>query len=127
MLNIIQNIFRIEELRQRIFFTLFMLFIFRLGAHIPTPGIDGAALTAFFDAQQGSILRFSAVVIDSKREPVGTRIFGPVAHHGEIFLQKQIGLPNAVFFYSIGMRGCAAVDRRLFHRGDELVILHYLL
>ena len=58
MLNIIQNIFRIEELRQRIFFTLAMLFIFRLGAHIPTPGIDGAALTAFFDAQQGSILRF---------------------------------------------------------------------
>ena len=58
MLNIIQNIFRIEELRQRIFFTLAMLFIFRLGAHIPTPGIDGAALTAFFEAQQGSILRF---------------------------------------------------------------------
>ena len=58
MLNIIQNIFRIEELRQRIFFTLAMLLIFRLGAHIPTPGIDGAALTAFFEAQQGSILRF---------------------------------------------------------------------
>ncbi len=58
MLNIIQNIFRIEELRQRIFFTLVMLLIFRLGAHIPTPGIDGAALTAFFEAQQGSILRF---------------------------------------------------------------------
>ena len=35
-----------------------MLLIFRLGAHIPTPGIDGAALTAFFEAQQGSILRF---------------------------------------------------------------------
>ena len=58
MLNIIQNIFRIEELRQRIFFTLAMLLIFRLGAHIPTPGIDGAALTAFFEVQQGSILRF---------------------------------------------------------------------
>ncbi len=58
MLNIIQNIFRIEELRQRIFFTLAMLFIFRLGAHIPTPGIDGSALSAFFEAQQGSILRF---------------------------------------------------------------------
>ena len=58
MLYIIQNIFRIEELRQRIFFTLTMLLIFRLGAHIPTPGIDGSALTAFFEAQQGSILRF---------------------------------------------------------------------
>ena len=56
--NTIQNIFRIEELRQRIYFTLGILFVFRLGAHIPTPGIDGVALTAFFEAQQGSILRF---------------------------------------------------------------------
>ena len=54
----IQNIFRIEELRERIIFTIFMLFVFRIGAHIPTPGIDGSALTAFFEAQQGSILRF---------------------------------------------------------------------
>ncbi|MAJ49880.1 MAG: preprotein translocase subunit SecY [SAR324 cluster bacterium] len=58
MWNTIQNIFRIEELRQRIYFTLAILFVFRLGAHIPTPGIDGVALTAFFEAQQGSILRF---------------------------------------------------------------------
>ena len=56
--NTIQNIFRIEELRQRIYFTLAILFVFRLGAHIPTPGIDGVALTAFFEAQQGSILSF---------------------------------------------------------------------
>ena len=56
--NTIQNIFRIEELRQRIYFTLAILFVFRLGAHIPTPGIDGVALTAFLEAQQGSILRF---------------------------------------------------------------------
>ena len=56
--NTIQNIFRIEELRQRIYFTLAILFVFRLGAHIPTPGIYGVALTAFFEAQQGSILRF---------------------------------------------------------------------
>ena len=56
--NTIQNIFRIEELRQRIYFTLAILFVFRLGAHIPTPGIDGVALTAFFEAQQGSIHRF---------------------------------------------------------------------
>ena len=56
--NTIQNIFRIEELRQRIYFTLAILIVFRLGAHIPTPGIDGVALTAFFEAQQGSILRF---------------------------------------------------------------------
>ncbi|MGK5090720.1 preprotein translocase subunit SecY [Deltaproteobacteria bacterium TL4] len=54
----IQNIFRIEELRDRIVFTLLMLVVFRIGAHIPTPGIDGTALAAFFEAQKGTILRF---------------------------------------------------------------------
>ncbi len=58
MWTTIQNIFRIEELRARIIFTIAMLFVFRIGAHIPTPGIDGAALTDFFQQQQGSILRF---------------------------------------------------------------------
>jgi preprotein translocase subunit SecY len=58
MFEIVRNIFRIEDLRDRIIFTVLMLLVFRIGAHIPTPGIDGTALTAFFEAQQGSILRF---------------------------------------------------------------------
>jgi preprotein translocase subunit SecY len=37
--------FRVPELRQRILFTLGMLAIFRLGAHIPVPGINPAPLT----------------------------------------------------------------------------------
>jgi preprotein translocase subunit SecY len=58
MWSIIQNIFRIEELRERILFTIMILIIFRIGAHIPTPGIDGEALSKFFNAQAGSILGF---------------------------------------------------------------------
>ncbi len=38
--NALVNIFRTHELRQRVFFTIVMLFIFRLGATIPLPGID---------------------------------------------------------------------------------------
>lgn len=44
MANIVKNIFTIPELRKRILFTIGMLFIFRLGAHIPVPGIDAGAL-----------------------------------------------------------------------------------
>lgn len=44
MSNIIKNIFVIPELRKRILFTIGMLFIFRLGAHIPVPGINAADL-----------------------------------------------------------------------------------
>ena len=58
MLSAFQNAFRIEELRNRIFFTLLMLMVFRLGAHIPTPGIDSTALAEFFRAQEGTIFSF---------------------------------------------------------------------
>jgi len=38
----------IPDLRKRVIFTLFMLFVYRMGVQIPTPGINGEALTAFF-------------------------------------------------------------------------------
>ena len=40
-----RNIFKIHELRQRIFYTLALLFIVRLGAHITLPGVDASLLT----------------------------------------------------------------------------------
>ena len=43
MLQKLANIFRIPDLRKRILFTLAMLAVYRLGAHIPTPGVDPAA------------------------------------------------------------------------------------
>jgi preprotein translocase subunit SecY len=46
-----QNIPKIPELKRRILITLFLLSIYRLGVHVPTPGIDGQALSAFFAAQ----------------------------------------------------------------------------
>jgi preprotein translocase subunit SecY len=50
------NIFRIPDLRNRLLFTLGMLAVYRLGAHIPTPGVDTKALESFFDSQSGSAL-----------------------------------------------------------------------
>jgi preprotein translocase subunit SecY len=50
------NIFRIPDLRNRLLFTLAMLAVYRLGAHIPTPGVDTKALESFFDTQSGSAL-----------------------------------------------------------------------
>ena len=38
----------IPDLRKRVIFTLFMLFVYRMGVQIPTPGINGEALSAFF-------------------------------------------------------------------------------
>src|SRR5690348_1054434 len=50
------NIFRIPDLRRRVLFTAFILFIYRLGGHIPTPGVNAHALEQFFNSQAGSSL-----------------------------------------------------------------------
>lgn len=50
------NMFRIPELRRRIIFTLSILVIYRIGAHIPTPGIDINALSEFFKQNSGGLL-----------------------------------------------------------------------
>ena len=44
----IRNILSIPELRNRIFFTLGILAVFRLGGHVPTPGINADLLQQFF-------------------------------------------------------------------------------
>ena len=56
MLEKLANIFRIPDLRKRVLFTLGMLAVYRLGAFIPTPGINADALKQFFDANSGSAL-----------------------------------------------------------------------
>jgi len=56
MLEKFLNIFKIKDLRNRIGFTLAMLAVYRLGAHIPTPGINADALANFFNQNSGSSL-----------------------------------------------------------------------
>lgn len=55
MLDSFRNIFRIHELRQRVLFTLGLLIVYRIGGHIPTPGIDSKALGEFFSQAAGSL------------------------------------------------------------------------
>jgi preprotein translocase subunit SecY len=52
----IQNIFSIPELRRRVLFTLGMLVIYRIGCHVPLPGIDGQVLARFFEGTEGTLL-----------------------------------------------------------------------
>ena len=54
MLSAFVNTFRITELRQRILFTFGLIYICRLIAAIPLPGVDAAAIRSFFDTQGGA-------------------------------------------------------------------------
>ena len=51
-----QNIGKIPELKRRVLVTLGLLAAYRLGAHVPTPGIDAAALAALFNQMQSGLL-----------------------------------------------------------------------
>jgi preprotein translocase subunit SecY len=52
------NIFKVPELKKRIIFTAIALVAYRIGSHIPTPGIDAHALSSFFDQVGGTLLGF---------------------------------------------------------------------
>jgi len=58
MLEKLANIFRVPDLRKRVLFTLGLLAVYRLGGHIPTPGINTDKLASFFDQQRGTVLGF---------------------------------------------------------------------
>lgn len=51
----LQRAANIPELRKRVLFTLIMLAVYRMGVQIPTPGINGEALTAFFQKNAGTL------------------------------------------------------------------------
>ena len=48
MIGGFQNIFKIPDLKKRILITAGLLIVFRIGCYVSTPGIDGAALSQFF-------------------------------------------------------------------------------
>jgi len=56
LIDAFQNIFRIPELKKRVLFSLGMLAVYRVGCHIPTPGIDSNALAHFFAQARGTLL-----------------------------------------------------------------------
>ena len=49
------NILKIPELKKRLLFTAGLLAVYRIGVHVPTPGIDAVALKSYFDSMQGTI------------------------------------------------------------------------
>src|SRR5262245_31680456 len=59
-----QNIFRIPELRKRVFFTLAMLVVFRLGSHIVLPGVNPGSIATFqknFAGEAGNLFHLMQV------------------------------------------------------------------
>ena len=58
MIESLRNIFSIPDLRKRVIFTFLLLAVYRLGAFIPTPGVDPVAIAEFTNQAKGTILGF---------------------------------------------------------------------
>jgi len=58
VIEAVKNIFNVPDLRKRIFFMLALLGVYRVGAHIPTPGIDSKALENLFQQNAGTVFGF---------------------------------------------------------------------
>ena len=56
MIQRFTDIFDVPDLRKRVLFTLGAVAVYRLGAGIPIPGINGDAIRAIFEAQKNSLL-----------------------------------------------------------------------
>ena len=56
MIQALQNIWNIPDLKKRIFFMLGMLAVYRVGSYVPIPYVDAAALENFYGANQGTVL-----------------------------------------------------------------------
>jgi preprotein translocase subunit SecY len=55
MLEKIRNIFSVPELKRRIIFTLALFAVYRLGEHLPSPGVNAKALSQAFESQRGTL------------------------------------------------------------------------
>ncbi len=58
MLRSIQDVFKIPELRRKLLFTLGLLAVYRIGAAVPTPGVNAGELMKFFESQKGTLFGF---------------------------------------------------------------------
>jgi len=52
----LDNVTKVPELQKRILFTIAMLLVYRIGIHIPTPGINSAIMAEWFEQQKGTLL-----------------------------------------------------------------------
>jgi preprotein translocase subunit SecY len=95
LLEAFQNIFKIPELKKRVLFSLSMLAVYRVGCHIPVPGIDAQALSHFFKAAEGTLLGMFGMFSGGALEKLAVFALGimPYISSSIIFQLLQVVLP----------------------------------
>src|SRR5713101_7847113 len=107
MLEGFSNASRIPELRRRLLFTAAMLAVYRIGVAVPTPGIDGQALAAFFDAASSTLFGWVSLFSGGALERFSSFALGimPYISVAIILDLLKIGWPYLDELYKEGEAG----------------------
>jgi preprotein translocase subunit SecY len=96
VLETFQNLFNIPDLRRKIFYTLGILIIYRLGGHVPTPGIDPIALGEFFKDSQNTLFGMYDMFVGGAFKKVTVFALGIMPYISASIIIQLLG---AVFAY----------------------------
>ncbi len=96
MIEQFRNIFRVPELKRRVRFTCLLLIVYRIGGHVPTPGIDAHALALFFQMMKkyGGFIR--GIRLGSKTAEFIERILDRITLLGALSLAGISILPEVL-------------------------------
>lgn len=111
MIDAVRNAMRLPDLRNKILFTLFILVIYRLAAHVPVPNVDTDALRTLFGQNQllGFLDLFSGGAL-SNFSVVATGVYPYIT--AQIIMQLAIGIvPQLEQIYKEGDAGRARINR----------------
>ena len=95
MINKIQEIFSIPELKRRVLFTLTLLIVYRIGSHITTPGVDATVLTVLGHEALEIVIRIAAVAAGVDAATRQQALPSPGAHRVGMHAEK-LGRPTLV-------------------------------
>ncbi len=107
------NIAKIPELKKRILFTLLMLAVYRLGCHIPTPGIDPDALMQFFARQRGTIFGLFDMFSGGALERLSVFALGIMPYISAAIIMEllKVVLPSLEKLYKEGEAGTKKIKQ----------------
>src|ERR1700758_5666102 len=113
MLEGFSNASRIPELRRRLLFTAAMLVVYRIGIAVPTPGIDGQALSAFFNQFSSSLFGYVNLFSGGGLERFSVFALGimPYISVAIILDLLKIGWPYLDELYKEGEAGRRKIDQ----------------
>ena len=91
MLEKLANIFRVPELRKRSGFTLAMIVIYRVGGHIPTPGINTKVLAEFFSQYQNTLFGLYDMFVGGAFKKATIFVFGIMPYITASIIMQLLG------------------------------------